>query len=280
MDDKETEKKLREIWEETPEIQSEDKIEKSWQDFSSKTFDRKKKPIKLWNYAAAAVLIIFLSISSLWVYNNSTFESSIVSNINVIKNPGNRDKTVHLPDGSLVELEPHSQLEFSDNFTKNRKIKIKGEAFFRVEKDKKHPFQVSCKSTTTTVLGTEFTVKEDVNDAVSVQLYEGSIQLNVKDSINNWILSPGEKFVYNTNQLTITSFERFKDFNKKPLEEVITYIQENYDYKVTFPQELLQKQVTIRIRKKEKLSNITQILSEIYNLNSYRDENIKEIIFK
>ncbi|WP_419211489.1 FecR family protein [Maribacter sp. X9] len=280
MDDKETEKKLREAWEETPEIQSEDKIEKSWQDFSSKTFDRKKKPIKFWNYAAAAVLIIFLSISSLWVYNNSTFESSIVSNINVIKNPGNRDKTVHLPDGSLVELEPHSQLEFSDNFTKNRKIKIKGEAFFRVEKDKKHPFQVSCKTTTTTVLGTEFTVKEDVNDAVSVQLYEGSIQLNVKDSVNNWILSPGEKFVYNTNQLTITSFERFKDFNKKPLEEVITYIQENYDYKVTFPQELLQKQVTIRIRKKEKLSNITQILSEIYNLNSYRDENIKEIIFK
>ena len=280
MDDKDIEKKLQDAWEETPEIQSEDKIEKSWQDFSSKTFDRKKKPIKLWNYAAAAVLIIFLSISSLWVYNNSTFGSSIASNINVIKNPGNRDKTVHLPDGSLVELEPHSQLEFSDNFTKNRKIKIKGEAFFRVEKDKKHPFQVSCKSTTTTVLGTEFTVKEDVNDAVSVQLYEGSIQLNVKDSINNWILSPGEKFVYNTNQLTITSFERFKDFNKKPLEEVITYIQENYDYKVTFPQELLQKQVTIRIRKKEKLSNITQILSEIYNLNSYRDENIKEIIFK
>ncbi|MDD7886769.1 FecR family protein [Flavivirga sp. 57AJ16] len=280
MDDKEIEKKLQDVWEETSEVQPEDKFEKSWQDFSSKTFNRKKKPIKPWHYAAAAVLVIFLSISGLWMYNNSTFEPSIASKINIIKNPGNQDKTVYLPDGSLVELEPHAQLEFSDNFRKNRKIRVKGEAFFRVKKDKDHPFQVSCKTTTTTVLGTEFNVKEEISNTVNVQLYEGSIQMSVKDSTNNWILSPGEKFVYNTNHLTITSFKRFKDFNKKPLKEVIKYIQTNYNYKITFPQELLQKQVTIRIRKKEKLSNITQILSEIYNLNSYRDENIKEITFK
>ncbi|RXG32445.1 FecR family protein [Leeuwenhoekiella marinoflava] len=280
MDDKEIEKKLQDAWEETSKIQPKDKVEKSWQDFSSRTFNRKKKPIKPWHYAAAAVLVTFLSIGGLRMYNNSSFESSIASNINIIENPGNQNKTVYLPDGSLVELEPNSQLEFSDNFKKNRKVRVKGEAFFRVEKDKDHPFQVSCKTTTTTVLGTEFTVKEEISNSVSVQLYEGSIQLNVKDSINNWILSPGEKFVYNTNQLTITAFERFKDFNKKPLKEVINYIQTNYNYKITFPQELLQKQVTIRIRKKETLSNITQILSEIYNLNSYRDENIKEITFK
>ena len=116
FDGDEIEKKLQDAWEETSKIQPKDKVEKSWQDFSSRTFNRKKKPIKPWHYAAAAVLVTFLSIGGLRMYNNSSFESSIASNINIIENPGNQNKTVYLPDGSLVELEPNSQLEFSDNF--------------------------------------------------------------------------------------------------------------------------------------------------------------------
>lgn len=280
MDDNEIDKKLKDVWEQTPDHQSEKNIETSWQDFAAKTFDRKKRPIRFWHYAAAAVIVICLSLSGLWMFETSTFENGLAENFNIINNPSLEKKLIYLPDSSAVELEPHAQLVFADNFIKNRKITLQGEAFFRVKKDKKHPFRVLCNTTTTTVLGTEFTVKEDVNNAISVQLYEGSIQLNVKDSTTNWILSPGETFIYNTNHLEIRSFEKFMDFNEKPLQEVIKYLEENYHYKIVFPKRLLQEEVTIRIRKKEKLSNIAHILSEIYNLNPYRDEVLKEITFK
>ncbi|WP_375586882.1 FecR family protein [Flagellimonas aurea] len=281
MDDKEkeTEKRIREAWEEAPDVQPEGKIEASWEDFAAKTFDRKKRAPKRWHYAAAMV-VIFLSISGLWIFQTSPFGHTYAGHLNIIENPADQSKTIYLPDSSLVELEPNSTLEFSDDFRENRKIRLKGNAFFRVAKDRSHPFQVSCNTTTTTVLGTEFTIAENIDEAVSIQLYEGSIQLNVKDSTHNWILSPGEKFVYGSKNLTVTTFNRFEDFKDRPLKEVITYLQSSYGYKILFPKELLQKQVTLRVRKKEQLSNITKIFSEIYNLNPHIDEDLKEITFK
>ena len=93
------------------------------------------------------------------------------------------------------------------------KIELNGEGFFKVKKDKEHPFQVVCNETTTTVLGTSFTVREDLKDGVSVKLYEGSVQMSVKDSTQNWLLAPGEKFIYSKQTVSIEAFNRFVDFD-------------------------------------------------------------------
>ncbi|UOB17953.1 FecR family protein [Abyssalbus ytuae] len=281
MEEKEIENKLKKVWGEQPNLQDENKIEESWDKFSSRAFPPKKKRKKYWYYAAAAVLLISLSITGFLVtHNNGDDKNIVVHNFNIIENPSQQKKLIYLPDSSVVELEPYSRLEYADNFIKNRKIHLQGEAYFKVEKDKQHPFQVFCKETTTTVLGTAFTVKEDPDNTISIKLYEGSIQMNVKDSTNNWLLSAGEKFVYNQKNLTIEAFNRFIDFNNEPLSAVVQYIRQNYDYKIVLPQDFSNKQVTLRISKKEELSNIINILAEIYNLNPQTNEDLKKITFQ
>lgn len=281
MNENEVEKKLKQVWEEKSINPPDDKIDHSWDKFSSIAFSSPKKPIKYWIYAAAAVLVVSLSVSSFWLVNkNQSQGNTVAHNFTIIKNPSGLEKFIYLPDSSIVEMAPYSRLEYADNFIKNRMVYLYGEAYFKVQKDKRHPFQVYCQETTTTVLGTSFTIKEDSNNSISVKLYEGSVKMNVKDSTNNWLLAPGEKFIYNHQSLTVESFNRFKDFNKEPLTSVIEYIQTNYGYKLNLPSQFLNKQITIRISEKEELSNIIGIIAEIYNLDPHTNEPLKEINFK
>ncbi|WP_121667227.1 FecR family protein [Mesonia aquimarina] len=279
--EQEIEKKLTKIWEEEPDQQLEHQAQTSWENFSANTFNQKKKTLKHWHYAAAAIVLIFLSLGSFWVFNTSINpNNTITDNFNIIENPSSQLKRIYLPDSSIVELEPRSKLKFANDFENNRKVHLNGEAYFKVAKNKQYPFQVFCKNTTTTVLGTEFTVKADTNNTVSVKLYEGKVQMNVKDSIHNWLLSPGEEFIYNKSTLAVEVFDHFKDFNNEPLSSVISYLQENYHYTLSVPKRFMQKRITIRIRKKEELSNIISILAEIYNLNPHINEDLKEIVLK
>ncbi|MFQ5570690.1 MAG: FecR family protein [Rhodothermales bacterium] len=71
---------------------------------------------------------------------------------------------VTLPDGSVVELNSGSTISFASNFgEKTRRVKLKGEAFFRVTRGSL-PFVVQTFNGTTTVLGTRFNVRAWTDD--------------------------------------------------------------------------------------------------------------------
>jgi len=278
MDENDIENIMRDAWEPEPEKQPKENKEVSWNAFSAQVFPAKKKRIKKWMYAAAAVVVISLTGTLFTLYSTSLIDGKLAYNI--IENPTSKIKQVYLPDNSVVELEPNAQIEYKNDFTVNRKVNLKGKAFFKVQKDKKHPFQVFCQETTTTVLGTSFTINGDVQHTVHVHLYEGSVRMNVKNSANNWILSPGEQFIYNNNAITIEAFNRFQDFNNVELVSVINYIKENYGYQVEIPEQYLKKEITLRLNKKEELSNIITIIAQMYNLTPATNEKIKKITFQ
>jgi len=278
MEENDIENEMRDVWEQEPEKQSNENKEVSWNTFSAQVFPAKKKRIKKWMYAAAAVLLISLTGALFTLYSTTLVDGSLAYNI--IENPTSEIKQVYLPDSSVVELEPHAQIEYKNDFTLNRKVNLKGKAFFKIQKDKKHPFQVFCQETTTTVLGTSFTINGDAQNTVHVHLYEGSVRMNVKNSANNWILSPGEQFIYNNKAVTVEAFNRFQDFNNVELVAVVKYIKENYGYQVEIPQEYLNKEITLRLNKKEELSNIITIIAQMYNLTPATNEEIKKITFQ
>jgi len=278
MDENDIENKMRDAWEPEPEKQPKENKEVSWNAFSAQVFPAKKKRIKKWMYAAAAVVVISLTGTLFTLYSTSLIDGK--SAYNIIENPTSKIKQVYLPDNSVIELEPNAQIEYKNDFTVNRKVNLKGKAFFKVQKDKKHPFQVFCQETTTTVLGTSFTINGDAQHTVHVHLYEGSVRMNVKNSANNWILSPGEQFIYNNNAITIEAFNRFQDFNNVELVSVINYIKENYGYQVEIPEQYLKKEITLRLNKKEELSNIITIIAQMYNLTPATNEKIKKITFQ
>lgn len=280
MNEKKIDEELKKIWDETPESHSDSTKELAWQEFQSKAFVPKKKKIKIWHYAAAAAVLIFMSIGTGIYLNRSNIENAIQLSSNVIENTTIKVKTVFLPDSSRVELSPHSKIMYANNFESNRKIEVDGEAYFKVKKDKKHPFQVFCNETTTTVLGTSFTVTGQDEKGVIVQLFEGSVQMNVKGQNKKWILKPGEKFTYGNNTALVAEFNRFIDFDNEKLTDFSDYIKANYGYKMTIPQEYINQRITVRINKKEDLKIIVQLISEMYNLNFEINDELKEVTFQ
>ncbi|QOG04594.1 FecR family protein [Flavobacterium sp. MDT1-60] len=283
MDEKKIEEELKKIWDETPISHTDDVKEASWDDFHFKAFPPKKQKQKfgVWRYVAAAAVLIFVLIGTGIYFNRGPVVQNIELASNVIENTTSKIKTVFLPDSSKVELSPNSKIRYANNFETNRKIEIEGEGYFKVKKDKNHPFQVFCDETTTTVLGTSFTVKSNEQSEVSVSLYEGSVQMSIENQDKKWILVPGETFTYGKNNTALVSeFNRFTDFDNAKLIDVSAYIKENYGYKMTLPQEYCNQKITVRINKKEDLKIIVQLISEMYNLNFEINEELKEVTFQ
>lgn len=282
MDEKKIEEELKKIWDEVPVSHSDNEKEMSWEQFQAKAFSPKKKKNNSWRYfaAAAAVLIFVLTGTGLYFNGSDPITNNIQLTENVIENTTSIIKTAVLPDSSRVELSPNSKIAYASNFAANRKVEVSGEVYFKVTKDKKHPFQVFCNETTTTVLGTSFTVKGYTQKGVTVELYEGSVQMNVKDRNEKWILKPGEKFTYGNQTTSVTEFNRFIDFDNQKLTDVSTYIETNYGYKVIMPQEYENQRITVRINKKEDLNTIIQLISEMYNLNYEVNEKLKQVTFQ
>lgn len=280
MDKENFDEEFEKLWNESPSSHSDNEKEASWEQFHSKAFAEKKKKFKPWRYYSAAAVLLFVLIGTGIYFNtNPQQENSFVAE-NVIENTSSTIKYVVLPDSSKVELSPNSKISYGANFALNRKIEIDGEAYFKVKKDKQHPFKVFCDETTTTVLGTSFTVKESKNEEIIVELFEGSVQMNVKGKDQKWILKPGDKFTYGNQNVSIEEFSRFIDFDDKKLSVLSQYIEENYGYKVILPKDNLDQKITIRINKKEDLKTIVQLLSEMYNLNFEINEDLKEITFQ
>jgi transmembrane sensor len=92
-----------------------------------------------------------------------------------------------LPDGTKVWLNADSKLEFPSNFvnSKTRFVKLSGEGYFEVAKDKAHPFVVQTDKQTVEVLGTHFNINS-YNDESSVRttLLEGSVSVRHAEFIS------------------------------------------------------------------------------------------------
>ena len=100
---------------------------------------------KPWQYAAAASILLIVGLSFLW-------NSATVINTGFAEN-----RTIILPDSSTVILNADTELTYDeDTFIKEKKIKLSGEAYFKVEKGGR--FEVITDNGSVHVLGTEFNV--------------------------------------------------------------------------------------------------------------------------
>jgi transmembrane sensor len=104
-----------------------------------------------------------------------------------------------LEDGTMVKLNKNSSITFKSDYGDSRRdVELKGEAFFKVTKDKSRPFSVETLGTKTEVLGTSFNVKSlPETGMVVTTLVTGSVKFTAKQCAV--LLHPGEEIVYNTN---------------------------------------------------------------------------------
>ena len=145
-----------------------------------------------YTYRIAAAVIILIGISSFFVFQNSSIESS-----NIVFNDTIKPKTIYLPDSSKVILNSNSKLVYSENFNESiREVFLDGEAYFDVYKNKSKPFIVQTDELSTKVLGTEFNIKEG-NEDITVTVTEGLV--SVSNKVNSLNILPNQQIIFDSN---------------------------------------------------------------------------------
>ena len=108
---------------------------------------------------------------------------------------------VELSDGTLVHLNSGTKIKYPVKFlnTGKREVFIEGEAYFKVAKDKNHPFVVHSDQVDVEVLGTEFNFSSYKEDAeIKTVLVEGSVSMtNSLRPEDQLVLVPGTKGAWN-----------------------------------------------------------------------------------
>lgn len=152
---------------------------------------------------------------------------------------------VFLADGTRIWINSESELIAPSVFGQNeRAVKLTGEAFFEVAKDKKRPFRVEVNGQQIEVLGTSFNVRAYANsNEIETTLESGQIRLLTGNQTT--LLNPGEQSVFNKTekQLVIgkvdpVSFSSWKDgrfeFQNEDLIEVFKVVERWYDVEIAY----------------------------------------------
>ena len=101
-----------------------------------------------------------------------------------------------LADQSVVYLREGSTLTIHSFTNKQRRVQLKGEAFFEISKDRDRTFIVESSHTQIKVLGTSFLVKEEINNTY-VDLIEGKINVQDTRSLQSKEMQGGSKVLLN-----------------------------------------------------------------------------------
>jgi transmembrane sensor len=150
-------------------------------------------------------------------------------------------KKASLPDGSTVELNGDSKLEYKfDERTRQIRL-LSGEAYFTVAKDPNKPFIVSSNGLAVRAVGTAFNVRIDADRLVEVFVTEGVVKLENASNVSTYDIpllaagsmaqvltareSPANVIVYNPSQDEIDRLLAWRDvkltFDQTPLVEVV-----------------------------------------------------------
>ncbi|MDD3032972.1 MAG: FecR domain-containing protein [Bacteroidales bacterium] len=178
--------------------------------------------------AASLVLIACATIYILSDLSGSKREMMILSN----SESTTLVKT--LADGSVVYLASGSQITYPSKFDKEkREIKLKGDAFFEVAKDKNAPFIIDANVMEIKVLGTSFNVRTTDTLAPSLSVRTGLVQVTLRSGGSSGKVAAGETATVNEKSLKvvptidITQFSRYSDqihFKDERLADVINVI--------------------------------------------------------
>ncbi|OQP58258.1 hypothetical protein A3860_08030 [Niastella vici] len=154
--------------------------------------------------AIAALIIIIAGADYLGVKKGVLF---VPANKEIVTT-GKR-KTVRLPDGSLITLEPNSKLSFPGQFNGDtRDVQLTGEAYFEVKPNHEKPFIVHTPYVIATVLGTSFNVEAYLNGIAKVVVTTGRVKVqtvNASNELQAVIINANQSVAYN---ITINEIEK------------------------------------------------------------------------
>jgi ferric-dicitrate binding protein FerR (iron transport regulator) len=193
---------------------------------------------------------------------------------NTVSTPRGRKYRIILPDGTIAWLNAASSIRYPSLFSgAERKVELKGEAYFEVTKNNKKP-----------LLGTSYNINAYDNEPfISTTLLDGSIR--VKNRKEERVLRPGEQARIGTGitlhkDVDIEKVMAWKNglfnFEGAGIEEIMKQLERWYDIEVVYENGIPPATFFGKISARNSLQKVLSILekSEI----KFRLENGKRLV--
>lgn len=170
-------------------------------------------------------------------------QEEVNTQIHTLSIPRGQMFKIVLSDSTEVFLNAGSRLAYPTKFVrKERIVTLEGEAYFKVARDKDHPFIVKTGTVETRVLGTEFNISSYSASDVHVTLIEGSVQVDASGSSK--VIVPGQDLCIREDgsmtveEVDLHSYMYWRDgyfyFDNLPLVDVLKSIGRWYNVGVEF----------------------------------------------
>lgn len=230
-------------------------------------------PLVKWSVAAGFLLV--LGLATLVLFYSKTIESL----------PGQKI-LAELPDGSTVEMNAGSVLKYHPlKWRLERKLKFEGEGYFEVQKGLQ--FEVESANGTTLVVGTSFNIyARDNNYRVSCLTGQVKVVSTTNESV---LLSPNHhveiengKFIMKTNYTTQKAIgwktNQF-DFTGRPLKEVFSEIERQFDVQIQVQNEIKNRSFSSNFSKPQNVEEVLDYVCKSMQLNYVKQsENVFLIV--
>ncbi|RZL25705.1 MAG: FecR family protein [Pedobacter sp.] len=218
------------------------------------------------SFSPAAAISVSTAADGTITYKQTSNDTTGLSTLHAITTPAGGFYKITLGDGTQVYLNSKSTLEFPVGFYgTERHVKLNGEAYFKVAKNKKMPFIVSVNETDVQVLGTSFIINS-FGKQTKTTLFEGSVKL--KNQSNTKILSPGQEGLADRNGILINQADTAAAiawtnglfvFNDQSLTDVLHELSRWYDF--TFDENIIpNKRLYIRLNRNTAFNDVLQML--------------------
>lgn len=257
----------KKLWEESRTLAKKSLVDEdaAWDRFRSKLHHREQEkakviPLKWFRFSAAAAAILVVCITAFWYFHQSAQQIQYAAvNVPVEK---------VLPDSTVINLNKNSSVRYEAG--KERKVALKGEAFFNVKKDAVKPFRVYVQDAVVTVLGTSFHVREG-ETKIEVSVETGLVQVIWKNDTT--LVRPGEKITLNENsgesEKEAAKGALYRHFidgdivcDHTPLDQLVETLQQAYGAKIQIIDNQIKKLTITTTFHNMELDDILAIISE------------------
>ena len=295
---KEKEQSLFRLWEEIC-LPADSSTETSYEQVMKRLLDNKMKKRRLLlmklTHVAAFFLVSILSVFSTWLYIRHNTLPLTENEIELVECyiPNGEIHEILLPDNSRVIINSGSSIFYNKTFADNvRDVYLSGEAKFIVSKDEKRPFVVKTKDMVVEALGTTFNISSYPNKHYSATtLVDGGVRVNIRSSIENFILKPGEQILFDketglnsigrTRIDYILAWEKGQMvFRSASLYTIIEDLERRYDVSIYLNSKSLgDEKLTVKFMHDETIDDILNILQQIIKEFNYKIEDNKIFIY-
>lgn len=212
--------------------------------------------------------------AGLLAYVRSKVKAGHITGYNTLSTPRGGRHTLILEDGTRVWLNAASSIRFPTEFASGqRKVEIRGEAYFEVAKNKTKPFFVVSANQQVEVLGTHFNINSYEDEAtVKTTLLEGIVKVSHGKQVA--MLMPGQQSAINKNDPAAIHVMNDADteavmawqngnfsFEDDDIKSVMRQLSRWYDVDIEYKQDHLEEHFSGTFPRSMKLQDVLKVIA-------------------